>query len=338
VPADGSENVPTNTQLRIFHLGDLDVSGYQGIDEAECESVTNAMRLVSGSEEPIDISGELIPQNSGYTWLLGTLATPLLPNTEYGLQLMLSPESQDACVCLNSAVVPAWTTIAKFTTGVGPDDEPPVFEGVTSFTAGQRFDTEGPCGSPTGVALIPDFVPPAAADLRYNIYVDDVLVTRYLDRVTAPDGFLGEIICGVSGGLSNATVVAPGARVEVRAVDLAGNESLATEPLLIDDELCASGTSVLPPEESPDTVQTSPSLPIEEGNDGAGPSDSNDDDPDDGNGATEHAGDPIRMPAQGSASGGCTVSAGVSHGFAPTVWTVLVALLALHRRSRRLTR
>jgi hypothetical protein len=311
-------------------LGDLDVWAHLAVEAGDCEAAPQAMRLVSSSADlVVEVEGQLIPQGSGYTWLVGSLASPLQPDTKYALQLMLSNPGEDACACLNSPDYEVqWTTVSTFTTAAGPDEEPPVFLGVSSFEAGQRFDTEGPCGSPTGVELIPEFVPPAAADLRYNVYVDGVLTSRYV-RNLMPAQTVSALLCGVSGGLHNQTVVSAGSRIEIRVVDMAGNESAANEPVLIADELCSSGTPSIPPEDAgtmpsnPDVVEPNTDMDTTEPGTGS---------------SSGTNGEPVQMPVDTTRSGGCTLSSSIPSvglGAQTAAWPLFLALLVLRRRTQR---
>jgi hypothetical protein len=188
------------------------------------------MRLLPATGEPLPLRGELLLQaQSSEGWVVAKPAPPLLANMEYELQLEFGA-GEDICRCDGRE----WVTVSTFTSGDSLDDQAPTFSGVTGFTYGSRADDSNNCGSQIGMPAVPSFVP-AKDDLpapRYNLYVDGQLTRRYaagLGSAAQPEIYLD---CGWS-ALTTATLLLPGDRLEVRAVDLAGNESASNQALAV---------------------------------------------------------------------------------------------------------
>jgi hypothetical protein len=108
--------------------------------------------------------------------------------------------------------------------------------------------------------------PTARSGLRYNIYVDGVLRQRYVSAWTPGPAPEIDVQCTVAPGTG--ALLSGGSQVEVRAVDLAGNESAAHAPFVlsatcqaqVDDADLASSES------APDAAPTLPvARPAESG-------------------------------------------------------------------------
>jgi hypothetical protein len=225
-PPDGSEGVPLNAELRVLLFGSLIPYDEEGV----CAPDLKRMRLLPATGEPLLLRGELLSQmQSSEGWVVAKPQAPLLPNMAYELQLEFGA-GEDVCRCDGRE----WVTLSTFTSGDWLDDEAPTFSGVTDFTYGSRADGSNNCGSQIGMPAVPSFVP-AKDDLpapRYNLYVDGQLTRRYaagLGSAAHPEIYID---CGWS-ALTTATLLLPGARLEVRAVDLAGNESAPNRALAV---------------------------------------------------------------------------------------------------------
>lgn len=222
-PADGSVGVPRNTELRVLYFGSREY-------DAACDVDLRPMRLAPGAGEPILLTGVAFERPSAaQTWMIARHVEPLAADTSYALQLLLG--GGEACSCEGRE----WTTVATFTTGPDEDDAKPAFEGLEEVAYGARASDSSDCGASDRVPVNAGFTPAvdASPGLRYNIYVDGEIANRNVDLEQARQRG-GEIFvdCG-SASLSTRTDVLPGAALEVRAVDLAGNESAPSQAITL---------------------------------------------------------------------------------------------------------
>lgn len=227
-PADGSTGVALNTELRVLYFGSLEPYSEDG----SCQAGVENIRLMPSSGEPIQLQGSLHERPSAAeSWIVAKLDPPLAANTGYALQLQLGP-GRDACRCDERE----WVTVSSFTSGVEADREPPAFAGITALTYAARAQGSSTCGETDGFPALPALT--TATDVfpepRYNVYVNGELARRYVKALSANAGFSELFVdCG-STALSTWTLVQPGDGVEVRAVDLSGNESTPNEPIVVD--------------------------------------------------------------------------------------------------------
>jgi hypothetical protein len=222
--------VPRNTELRVLYYGTGE--GFDPDDNVICELDLRPMRLVPSVGEPIELTGAAFERPSQKTWVVAHPVEPLTADTAYALQVL--KEEASGCVCDPQQ----WATVSSFTTGGDEDDTAPTFAGLERVE--YREQRSGPilCGDD-------DFVPAHATfaaaidtstELRYNVYVDGELAIPYVDMT--PGGLAFNVDCEGAGLLGGATLVRPGAEVEVRAIDLAGNESAANATTTIGLDVC----------------------------------------------------------------------------------------------------
>jgi hypothetical protein len=217
-PPDGSDGVPLNAELRVLFFGSLSPVP----EKPACELDLTVMRLLPAMGEPLLLRGESFSQTqASQVWVVAKPEAPLLGNTVYELQLALGAGA-DICRCDERE----WITVSTFTSGAGLDDRKPTFSGVTGFTYGPRVDNSSSCGAMVVIPAVPSFVAAMDdfADPRYNLYVDGRIARRYLASLGSAAQPEIYVDCG-SSALTTATRLLPGAQLEVRAVDLAGNES-----------------------------------------------------------------------------------------------------------------
>jgi hypothetical protein len=224
-PPDGSVGVPLNTELRVLYFGSL--SSY----EPTCDLDLRPIRLLPNTGDPIYLTGTVLPRPvAAEAWVIAKHVEPLAANTAYAVQLLIG-DGQNSCRCDTLE----WTTVSSFTSGAAGDHQPPTFAGVESLEYGERNQGSTTCGDSDLIEVFPELTPviDAAPAPRYNIYVDGQSSKRYVEELDF--GRYGEIFvdCG-SSSLTQRTAVTPGASIEVRAVDLAGNESAPNTPLTID--------------------------------------------------------------------------------------------------------
>lgn len=235
MPADGSAAVPTNTELRVLYLGTLSGNAPSG---ASCALPLSRMRLVAEGGESVELEATMAPAGETEAWMVARPDPALMPDTRYALEVFLSPTSDCACDGARE-----WTRVTAFTTGAAADQEPPSWSGVVEVRAGERVETSNTCGSSDGWMLDVDFEPAddASPGVRYDIFVDGALATRYVEDLS------GEMFvdCG-SATLFTSTVLQPGARIELQAIDLAGNTSPASsiehDDVRCDDDPVSAGT------------------------------------------------------------------------------------------------
>lgn len=227
-PADGSMGVALNTDLRVLYFGSL--APYS--EDDSCRADVRSIRLVPSAGAPIQLQGESHGPSSGFeTWVVAKPQQPLAANTAYALQLQLGP-GRDACRCDERE----WVTVSSFTSGAEADGEAPAFAGITGLTYAARATASSNCGETDGFPALPELTPATEGfpELRYNVYVNGELAKRYV-KAFAVDAQPSELFvdCG-STALSTQALVHPGDSIEVRAVDLSGNESAPNEPIEVD--------------------------------------------------------------------------------------------------------
>jgi hypothetical protein len=218
-PGDGNTGVPLNAEVRVLYFG----AWAQDTAQSSCSLGPLGIRLAASGEANIDLTGTAFRRAAAAdAWVVAKPTGPLLANTEYHVQVMRSGDAY-GCDCQEAE----WTTVSSFTTGSVADDDAPLFTGADSFRYGDRVDTDSDCGSFKAIPAIPHAT--AATDaspgLRYDIYVNDVLEHRYVENLGTPSESSSIYVnCGTTSLITD-TLVTPGARVEVRAVDIAGNTS-----------------------------------------------------------------------------------------------------------------
>jgi hypothetical protein len=238
-PATGSAGVPLNTELRILYFGSLDPDSEGG----GCDLDLRRVRLVPSGGEPTEMMGVLSASSASSTrWLSAQPPSRLEASTEYSVQLALGG-GVEACSCEDRR----WETVSTFTTGYGSDETAPSFAGIETLQYGARAMNSNDCGVTDSRYATAELE--AASDdspgLRYNVYVDDVLQTRFVEDPSSAGIYVD---CMGSGSLSSGSAIwlRPGERIEVRAVDLAGHESEATQPQVVADVCDAEESDIGP--------------------------------------------------------------------------------------------
>ena len=166
------------------------------------------------------------------TWLVARPTELLLPNTIYEAQLLLSPAGE-ACGCEESQ----WTTVTTFGTAGEVDEVAPSYAGVPALVYGDPAHEAGPCGDINHVPAWPGVENEVLSEwaYAYNVYVDGRLEKPYVRSLSGTPAVAELLVdCG-STQLHPASRLAAGKTFEVRAVDLAGNESSPNQPILVDD-------------------------------------------------------------------------------------------------------
>jgi hypothetical protein len=221
--------VPRNTQLRALYFGSL-----EAYDEAGSSTAidVSSMRLVPSAGEPILLTGSLFERPSAWeTWAISQPAEPLAADTSYEVQVSLDP--RDTC----SAGGSEWTTVSTFTTGADDDHEAPSFAGLDHVSYGERLAGSSDCGDSDGIPVHPEFrrASDSAPATRYNVYVGGDIAQPYVDLDASRELANAAIFvdCG-STSLHTNTAVAPGDLLELRAVDLAGNESPSNQAVSVE--------------------------------------------------------------------------------------------------------
>jgi hypothetical protein len=253
-PPEGSVGVPLNTEVRVLYFGGL--SSYA--DAQTCDLDLRPIRLLPGTGEPIYLTGTVLPRPATReAWVIAQHVEPLAALTTFAVQILLG-EGRDPCRC--EAL--EWTTVSSFTSGTDEDHEAPTFTGLDSLEYGERLQSSNSCGGSDQISVFPEFSPvtdttPAPS---YNIYVDGQIAQRYVEELDF--GQYGQIVveCGPS-ALTTLTAVTPGASVEVRGVDLAGNESPPNTPLTI-EATCDTPTAEVPEADPVSNGGTTGSPPI----------------------------------------------------------------------------
>jgi len=218
LPADSSAGVPTNVEVRVGF------TGFAGDGQADCEPLLSELRIEPRDGEGVNVVGaRLKVDGTAYPmkWIVADLEEELLPNTRYSVLSRVSPTGQ--CACEGDPAFGAWHTVGDFITGDGPDDEAPALdEDAISLHYGELQNGDNSCGpfhSFTMELGAPSAPEGAARQVRYNLYLDG---RPHLTYVEGNKTFL--IQC-FEDGSSTERYVAEGRELEVRGVDLAGNES-----------------------------------------------------------------------------------------------------------------
>lgn len=223
LPADGSSGVPLNAELRVRYAG----PGPSLNDGDEPEVDIQPMRLVSEGRSALELRGsELADARDDARWLVARPPEALAASTEYSLQVLL--DDSNAC-----APERDWVTVSTFTTGEASDDDAPDFAGGVELNARGGRQVQNMCGTTDFFALIPELGPLTddSPDTRYNVYVGGEPHRRYVSSWGDERNPLLRLDCLPSA--RTPTSIIPNAPVEVRAVDLAGNET-EPAPLLSD--------------------------------------------------------------------------------------------------------
>lgn len=157
------------------------------------------------------------------SWVTARVDAPLVPYVTYALQVLMAADGPNMCSCEGRD----WTTVTEFTVGPDEDHRAPSFEGLD----GLSYDdppSPGPCGGSDDVPVVARFHPgsdDSRDELRYDIYVDGELMQRFVPfepGYALPDHALVLDCADFYGGADR---VPPGGMLEIRAVDVAGNES-----------------------------------------------------------------------------------------------------------------
>lgn len=226
-PSDGSVGVPLNAQLRVLYFGSPELY----TESLGCEIDTRRLRLVSDGST-LDLTGTSTGQrDSVETWIVARPGEPLLADTTYEIQIEMAG-GVEVCACDDRQ----WVTVSTFTTGAAEDLEQPSFAGVSAFEYGEYSDVTSSCGRSKLVPAAAQLgaVDDASPGVRYNVYFDGVLTRRYEQGPLGPDMLQFYVDCAETGSFSEGRV-AVGARVEARAIDIAGNESAPNTGLDIAD-------------------------------------------------------------------------------------------------------
>jgi len=322
-PADGSVGVPRNTELRALYFGtfeyyDEDSDGDHSID-------LSPMRLVPSGGEPILLTGTVLERPEAVdAWAVGQHVEALAANTRYELQL---PFREFGGFCSDAPL--EWHTVSSFTTGSDEDHDAPSFAGIESVGHGERSVGSSTCGTSDVIPLFPQFQRAADDDARtlYNVYVNGQIARRYVDmiattQITSTTLFVD---CG-SDTLATNTRLTSGARLELRAVDSAGNESSSTPPITIE----ASCSEPLPEPPEPEVGPVLDPSREDEPTAGDVPLDS---------AASNAEGDLEGARAESSPAGRTSLGCAIAQAPAATPFALLAAVLSLlSRRAARARR
>jgi hypothetical protein len=215
-PEDGSEGLPLNTEIRIQYFGSLTSSPSAACDDLARVRITSR----DGSAAALNAAVLAEPQTA-QGWFVAKPTQALAPNTVYEVEAEV--EESGGCQCGQGN----WHTVSTFTTGSDSDEAPPEFSGVVAFEYGELIQQSTDCGLFKVIPATPDADAPrdSSPDTRYNVYVDGAIAGRYRKSIVG-SGLSPELAvdCG-STYLAGPVSFPPAARVEVRAIDIAGNES-----------------------------------------------------------------------------------------------------------------
>jgi hypothetical protein len=216
-PHEGATNVPTNTELRVQYFGTLQQDLATG---GVCMTAVLRMRLVPDAAAAITLQPSLEIDDGSRTWLIANPSAPLQPGTHYVLQVDRL-EAAGMCAC---GATPDWTMASDFTTGTGADTQRPVFGGFQAIEATQWTRSSTDCGRTFSFQAMPVLTPGSDDfdDLSYQLYVDGKVAQRYIVDPTQA------LLVTCDGNvLFGSWPLRPGALIELRAVDVAGNLSEA---------------------------------------------------------------------------------------------------------------
>ena len=238
IPADGAVSVPTNAKIVVTYVSLADT--HPLADHL-------ALKTAGGVSVPVTIS-EPVANPSGYliqkVFVLAP-AAPLQPSTKYEVysdiptlpcdqnEYRMSTSSHPAC-----APVPGTATaISSFTTGAGPDTEPPALSGQIDYGADAQSCNASPCCGPyDGFSVAMRW--PAATDggglVFYELSREDTVLLYPIQDgqlQISGSGVRGAFLCSGHKWISTYSTFGfedfqgqPG-NYQVVAVDLAGNRS-----------------------------------------------------------------------------------------------------------------
>jgi hypothetical protein len=323
VPPDGSREVPLNARVVLVHplSSGLSFSG-PGPDLRDI-----VVRARGGA--PVEGAAELVHDPITQRTIIWKPKRALQPNTTYEV---LDRIGKVPC---HTECVGELGVRATFETGSAVDTTPPAFEGLTGFQVGarNRCTSSACCGPYDSVRLDPAFAP-ARDDhgpVHYEVYVDGRRVLSF----GRPD-LRGEVTCDGRRSPDGAFVTTVGARVSLRAVDLAGNASVGDVAVTV-PSVCTPappGDGGAPDGAEPprpgDAAPASPSLDASgteraDGAAGTGPS---------GGGAPADAAPDKVPPAKGEGGPSCAFGGGSGRAGAAGGWLVLLGLAWGWRRRR----
>jgi hypothetical protein len=228
-PADGAVDVPVNAEIRIRYFGDTNLSCRQ--------NPTMVQLAADGDSRPRTEIGTILKfPDRAEAWLIVKPRTSLEPDTRYWVSVNKTEGEDDCCRRTD------WEGIAAFTTGSESDQEAPEITPVSQLSFLPRSTSTTNCGHTDVVPFVPK--PALAADksgdTRYNVYVDDELTGPYRDSLEQDqDGAELYVECGTD-ALFTGVLIEPGSQIEIRAVDIAGNESPEGVSIQVPDRCSAS--------------------------------------------------------------------------------------------------
>jgi hypothetical protein len=231
-PAEGTIGVPVDSEVRVRYFGTLDPA------PLECGKELAKIRLqAEGGAAPLELDAELLslPERAE-GWFVAKPPEPLLMNTRYDVYLDVL--RGDACTCESD-----WTSVSSFTTAAEADVRAPERLELPELSYGERQTGTSNCGTTDLIPLTPELesISDDFPGARYNVYIDGALAGPYRESVVADDEGAPAIYldCG-TGALTHSVLVRPGANLEIRAVDLAGNESPPGDSVRVLDRCSAS--------------------------------------------------------------------------------------------------
>jgi len=227
-PADGASGVALNTEIRVRYFGTLQPT------PIECATSTTKLRLTGEGGAPLELEAKLLewPERSE-GWLVIRPPERLLPGTRYTIELQLG-DAGFACACDG-----AWDVFSSFTTGADADARAPELGKLVGFAYGKRETSRHSCGTTDWVPMTAklDAVRDDFPGARYNVYADGVLTSPYRESVGDEELRLD---CAHQ-SQHQLTLLKPGAVLEIRGVDAAGNETTTGSSRRVADE-CRSAS------------------------------------------------------------------------------------------------
>jgi hypothetical protein len=220
-PADGAVDVPLNAELRVRYFGSMVSSCRESPTQVQLSpNGTTGARIESGTVLSFPDRAE--------DWLIVKPKVSLLPDTRYVLSVR--------------GLEGDWERVSAFTTGSESDLEAPELTPVSALSFLPRNTSSTDCGHTDVVPFVPKpaVASDASGDTRYNVYVDDELTGPYRDSLEQDqDGAELYVDCGTE-ALFTGVLIQPGSHLEIRAVDLAGNESPPGDSVRVLDRCSAS--------------------------------------------------------------------------------------------------
>jgi hypothetical protein len=250
LPKDGASKLPVNSELRVLYVGTLQPS----LEGNDCDIDLTRLRLLSDDGVSRELHGSFESSADG-AWLVAKTEESLAPDSTYQLQLELGADAEP-CSCEERQ----WTTVSTFSTGANADLERPLFYGVKSISYGPLGEFFQGCSLFKGLYGSPeiDAATDSSSGIRYNLYIDGAVSRQFLEEDSAHGASLDFFVfCPVQGS-TEGLVPQPGAKIEVRAIDIAGNESLPTDPLEVTAGCEPPASSAADPGNSPDNSNTAP--------------------------------------------------------------------------------